>query len=594
MMNFTMTLFLMSIKASVLIFVILLVKKIFNNFFNAKTHFLIWFLLFMVLTIPYSPQSSLSIYNIPKYFGYNISSSYLETKGTDVNTVSNELELNQSLLFDNDKAIKKEENSYKVEVNKQTNANIKDKSIIDKLAYLYKSKDFIKILSYIWLVGFVTLSGFVLIKNIKFYKTIRAVQTDLDKREQILLNDCKNYLGIKKGVELIKINSLFSPSLIGFYKPRIVLPKQIVHDFDNEKLRYIILHELAHLKRKDVLTNYFILMFQLVYWFNPIVWLGFNRMKVDMEIACDAFVLKHLKKEQHISYGKVILNLLEYFSTGSSMLVSTNILNYKSEVKRRIIMIKKFCKTSCALTLAGVMLIALVGCSSMSSAMADDKTSVASQHAIEEIAENNGNMISAADAEKIFENKNDIIGRDYEYIRQIIGTPYIKTYYVNKDEVLTEMSSEAIYPIKSQEESSALHIFFDKDKIADITIDEFSGMSSRAWKDTDYKVDSYSYEEGSDIDEKNMETLAKLKDQFLNKSLDEFKEKFNLVHGNIEAYTKDETMQLSVYSIVSKENPSPVEGLYILSENGTIKDIKIDTANIQLNLLDEYFSLSNK
>ena len=268
-------------------------------------------------------------------------------------------------------------------------------------------------------------------------------------------------------------------------------------------------------------------------------------------------------------------------------------------------MIKKFNKTSYKLTLISFLLIALVGCSSISESESNtDPTpsEILQQNTQEIVGQNNEYYINLSDAHKILDDKSNIIGKDYGYVWDILRTPYINTYYVNtkgltSDEILNNLSNETIYPIKSDEESSALYLFMENDKIVDIKIDKFSGMPSNTWKNSDYKVNFYT---SGDIDKKDLPNLekdsdlAKFKKGFLNKSLSNFKNKFNLTHGSNEAFNKEGNLKLTIYPIIGKDMPSPFVGIYILSENDIIKNIKIERSDLQLDRLDEHFSLTNK
>lgn len=589
----TNILFIMSLKTSVLILIILTIKSIFNKFFTAQTHYIIWFLLFISLTVPYTVQSNISIYNIPKYFTQNKYISKVQLSDNNFSSnINNYNDIIRYPYLDNNKSISKEKDITSTTAKENQNTF----NIFESLKNIFV---------YIWLLGFLLLSFIVFIKTIRYNKLIRMEEDISDTQKLSILNKCKELLGIKQNLRLIKTTKFSTPSLVGIFSPRILLPEQILYNFDNEQLELILLHELSHLKRKDILINWIILIYQLIYWFNPIIWIGFYKMKNDMEVACDAHVLNNLKKEKHIFYGKIIIDLLDYISKPRFIPVSTNILENKYELKRRIVMIKKFKKTSYKLTFISFLLIALVGCSSISEPENNtDPTpnEISTKELYKIFVENNEDFMYLHDAKKILNNKSDIIGKDYEFIGTALGTPYINTYYVNtkglsSDEILNNLYNETIHPIKSDEDSSALYVFMKNNKIVDMKIDEFSGIPSNNWKDSDYKVNFYT---SGDIDKKDLpnlekdSNLAEFKKEFLNRPLSDFKNKFNLKQGSNEAFNKKGDLKLTVYPIIGKDMPSPFVGIYVLSQNDIIKDIKIDRSDLQLERLDEHFSLTNK
>ncbi|WP_176461778.1 M56 family metallopeptidase [Anaeromicrobium sediminis] len=375
MSNFVTIIFQMSIRASLLILIILAVKFVFKKVLLPQIHYLIWFLLFIALTIPYTSESALSMYNIPNYFDTNKLSSE-----SILPSVSNEKDVPP-----------KSQDLEDIQYNRLKQNTQKDKRILTFEESL--TKKIMSTLSWIWLFGglFVLFSS--IIKNIQLHDSIRNEEEIYDEKILTILNHYKKQLNIQTNVKLIKTRQFSTPSLVGILKPRILIPAPILSNLDETKLGFIILHELSHLKRKDILTNWIILVFQSLYWFNPLIWIGFYRMKMDMEIACDTFVLNKLHKKHHIPYGKVIIELLEYFSYNKFSPIITNILQNKSEVERRIIMIKNFRKNSYVLMIISLLLVALVGCTTLTNATKNESTTNTEDYNVQMITENYKTMI---------------------------------------------------------------------------------------------------------------------------------------------------------------------------------------------------------
>lgn len=78
-----------------------------------------------------------------------------------------------------------------------------------------------------------------------------------------------------------------SPFILGFFRPRIYIP----FGLEEEMLKYVLLHEQYHLKRKDHIIKLFAFLLLTVHWFNPLCWLSFVLMGKDMEMSCDEKVL---------------------------------------------------------------------------------------------------------------------------------------------------------------------------------------------------------------------------------------------------------------------------------------------------------------
>lgn len=98
--------------------------------------------------------------------------------------------------------------------------------------------------------------------------------------------------------------SVTSPALYGILRPRIIVPEGV----SGESLKFILLHENVHLKRKDNLLRCIAVITACLHWFNPLAWLFLKYVFEDMELACDAKVLKSLSGEEKKGYALTLLN----------------------------------------------------------------------------------------------------------------------------------------------------------------------------------------------------------------------------------------------------------------------------------------------
>lgn len=96
-------------------------------------------------------------------------------------------------------------------------------------------------------------------------------------------------------------------------RPVIIFPEHIIEKFTEPELRAILYHELAHIKRKDILTNWFQILTQILYFFNPLVWYANRQIRIEREQACDDRVLEGGKEERK-SYADALLKVVEICS----------------------------------------------------------------------------------------------------------------------------------------------------------------------------------------------------------------------------------------------------------------------------------------
>ena len=84
---------------------------------------------------------------------------------------------------------------------------------------------------------------------------------------------------------------------------RVVIPATLPKQIGSERLRWILAHELAHVKRRDHLVRWLEWLACVAFWWNPIVWWTRRNLRLDEEVACDAMVLDRLNAEPRAYAG---------------------------------------------------------------------------------------------------------------------------------------------------------------------------------------------------------------------------------------------------------------------------------------------------
>ncbi len=102
-------------------------------------------------------------------------------------------------------------------------------------------------------------------------------------------------------------DELRSPALCGILKPTILLPLGWWTELKAEELRCVLLHEIGHLRRGDLVWRWAFLVAQALHWFNPLVWLAGRAARTDQELACDEWVLAQERPPASELYGEVLL-----------------------------------------------------------------------------------------------------------------------------------------------------------------------------------------------------------------------------------------------------------------------------------------------
>lgn len=155
----------------------------------------------------------------------------------------------------------------------------------------------------IWFIGVIIKSFIFLRKLLNFRKSII--------NRNLLVNDanvidiyemCKKQLGIKTDTPVYTNDMTISPFVIGCFRPKIIIPESI--NKERETLTIVFMHELIHLKSKDLLYKLILNVFRIIFWFNPVFKL-FSAFHYNIaEYTCD---------EQTCMMGKGMFTQRSYF-----------------------------------------------------------------------------------------------------------------------------------------------------------------------------------------------------------------------------------------------------------------------------------------
>jgi beta-lactamase regulating signal transducer with metallopeptidase domain len=226
---------------------------------------------------------------------------------------------------------------------------------------------------WVWLAGAAVLLGHVLISSIRLAWRCAKLRPLTEPAAVAVLEDCRARLAMRAQLVMVESGEVGSPALHGLFRPRLLLPKGFTAKFSPDEQRFVFLHELAHLKRRDLWMNWVMALLQAAHWFNPLVWLAFARWRGDRELACDTMVLEAAGAEQNKEYGQTILRLLENFTRPLPTPGLVGILEDKRQLRRRIGMIAAYAPSSRGSLLAAVLIAALTVIG-LTDARSDDST----------------------------------------------------------------------------------------------------------------------------------------------------------------------------------------------------------------------------
>ena len=114
----------------------------------------------------------------------------------------------------------------------------------------------------------------------------------------------------KRKVKVMLCPGIRTPLAAGLLRPYILLPQDMDLQ-DKERLRFVITHEMVHIRRWDLWWKGLALLCRCLHWFNPLVWLLPALLEGDMERSCDEACLEHLGSGQKKRYALALWSLAE-------------------------------------------------------------------------------------------------------------------------------------------------------------------------------------------------------------------------------------------------------------------------------------------
>ncbi|MBP7051229.1 MAG: PD40 domain-containing protein [Phycisphaerae bacterium] len=186
-----------------------------------------------------------------------------------------------------------------------------------------------------WLAG-VLAFAVVLAQRMRFVSGLVAASRAAQGQLLDLLEACRRQIGVRGRVELRISEALSSPAVCGLLRPTILMPASLVTKLSPKGLKATLTHELAHIKRADLWVNALQTVLQVVYFYNPFVWLANAMIRRTCEEAVDETVLVALGG-QASDYSNTLISIGEMaFWKADFGLRLVGVAESKRALKRRI------------------------------------------------------------------------------------------------------------------------------------------------------------------------------------------------------------------------------------------------------------------
>ena len=305
----------LSVSGALLLLLILGLKPLYKNKFSKRWQYYIWIVVALRFLLPFTPDTTIVGSLFEKF---------------DTAAITNEIPTSPNVPVPADTGNSKAE---PIQTNREiTTAAMREP--FNKYVCLF----------FIWSA----LALVLFVRKVTVYQGfiqyIKAGNKEVsDIKILNLLSDCEEKLNIKTRVELSCNPLIASPMLIGFFRPRIILP---VGELEDKELSYIFVHELTHYKQRDMFYKWLIQIVVCAHWFNPFVYLLEKEVNKSCELSCDEKVISVLDDTARREYGDTLISFLKSNNLYKSSLASVTLTEGAEQLKERLGAIMKFKKKS--------------------------------------------------------------------------------------------------------------------------------------------------------------------------------------------------------------------------------------------------------
>lgn len=406
----------------------------------------------------------------------------------------------------------------------------------------------ISVISVVWLVGITAMLIYTVISYIRVQKQVNTA---------VLLRN-----------NIYQSETVGSPYVLGIIKPKIYLPFKI----SGQEMEYVIAHEQSHIDRKDHFWKPLGFLILTVYWFNPLLWLGYILLCRDIELACDEKVINRLDADGRADYSEALLNC----SVNRRLISACPLAFGEVGVKLRIKRVLSYKKPAfCIVVVAVVAIIATSVC-----LLTNPKIS-------------NKNDSISEPFKKILDDQYNTYGESYYYLTDMDGDKTAELITLRNNAItaysLKKNKAVKIFDYDFVTATFKLLEFQKKNRYGLVAVTTGGGQNYYlhiAIKDGQLNQEKMFDDDFSGINNYKMTKYID-DEEFINDAKNAFKNEERIEFLSYDNRHKDVNNDNSMLSIIAGTNDlSQIEGFEILHKYGGIStDI---TDNNDLAFLKEY------
>lgn len=314
-----------NIFCTILAGIILLFKKLLGTRVSLRFHYRVWMMLWISLAIVFLPVHFLNIFQPEALIPNQSLIQIFHTTDNSAGTIHNQV---------------------------WTNHVSEAVTIVDHSQWMITLEVF-------WGIG-ALITLLICLRSLFQIERIRKGSVAPTDREKKLFVACQQKANVRQNIVLLQSDFVRSPLSFGLWTSYIVLPSQIIRDLTEQEIEHILLHELMHIRHRDIVTNYILCLEQVLYWCNPLIWIIFSRIKLDREAYCDWAVLNtYADPKEQLNYGYTLLRFAKQNQKQNSCMAN-NLCGNKIQIRYRIEKISDFSRENRKTVLRGACIILMI------------------------------------------------------------------------------------------------------------------------------------------------------------------------------------------------------------------------------------------
>ncbi len=308
----------MSFSGSIMIMILIATLSLLRNKLSRQWQYYIWLIAVIRLLLPFAPQN-------------NLANMVFQRAGAAVNSVKT---LHSEEIPDaQGESGKAAPEQWEITETQNTDA------------VLQQTNFFGAVRQYLWLIWILPACILLAAKLASYKKLLKQIRAGNEDVQDIVLLERLGRLlekqHIRSTISLFVNSTVPSPMMTGVFKPCIILPST---EMTASEFECIVLHELTHYRRKDILYKWLVQFTICIHWFNPCSYILERMVNKACELSCDEAVMQKLDAHERYIYGDTLLYTVGRNIKYRTSVSTTTFSNGKKDLKERLNAIMNFKK----------------------------------------------------------------------------------------------------------------------------------------------------------------------------------------------------------------------------------------------------------